>query len=184
LGARLDELRQDVIERLESGMRQSASAALAAQGYEKSEIVYDRRIDLRLEGQDASLSIGTNGVFDPHSLRAAFIDTYRATYGYAPRDVVEAVSIRLEARGKPSSAFDFRSLRNAEEHSRTPECSRSVFVNGSLQEVRVVSRAAVARAHPGPLIIESHDTTIVVPSRASVDATDSGALVVTLSEPA
>jgi N-methylhydantoinase A len=80
LRGRLDDLYGCAVAARRNEMRAAATAALVAQGYSDDTIVFADAIDLRLEGQDAALSISFDA-FDRAALRTAFLAAYREAYG-------------------------------------------------------------------------------------------------------
>lgn len=173
----LSDLTATTVEELASSMRKAAIASLERQGYRASEITVTHEIDLRLQGQDAALSIGINGNFNRELLHRDFIVAYRNTYGYAPTDCVEAVSLRLQAHGHAAKALDFLKLHDAEKAEESGRTERQVYFNGDWRRTPVISRARFSGSMQGPVIIESADTTIVVPPGASIAANVTRTLV-------
>ncbi|MER9170566.1 hydantoinase/oxoprolinase family protein [Mesorhizobium australicum] len=179
--ARLDLLGFEVVERLRREMRAAATVALTRQGYAAETVGFSEAIDLRLEGQDASLSIPFSGAFDAASLRPAFIAAYRDTYGYTPNDAVEAVALRLHAHARISEPLDFSSLKAARTDVGAREERRMVhFTRDAAIETTIVPRASVVSALSGPVIIEGADTTIVIPPGMRVEPNATGSLIATL----
>lgn len=177
--ALLAKLEAERVAQLVAEMRQAACASLVAQGYDAKQIAFSAQIDLRLQGQDAALSIAMADGFEPQRLRVDFIAAYRETYGYAPKDAVEAVALRLESSAAADQPFDFRSLRR-ESPSGAKRGMRPIFFDGAWHETDVMQRADVDAALEGPLVIESADTTIIVPPGADIASRETGTLVVTL----
>ena len=67
---------------------------------------------------------------DRAALRKAFIAAYRDVYGYAPVDAVEAVQLRVLARGCSSHTIDFKLLHAAQCGRDTgPPSLRQVYFN-------------------------------------------------------
>ena len=93
----LDQLSASCVDVLRENMRAAATARLRSLGYDDATLLFSDTIDLRLEGQDAALSIPFHA-FDASALRAAFITAYCETYGYSPTDAVEVVALRLRAQ--------------------------------------------------------------------------------------
>ncbi|MET2832126.1 hydantoinase/oxoprolinase family protein [Mesorhizobium shangrilense] len=179
--ARLDRLDPSQVAALRQEMRVAATEALVAQGYAADTVICTEQIDLRLEGQDASLSIPFSGPFDTASLRPAFIAAYRNTYGYTPIDAVEAVALRLHAQARVSAPLDFTALKAAlTEVDRGEERRMVHFGRITATETPITRREAVTATVAGPVIIEGADTTIVIPPRAWVEPDATGSLVATL----
>ena len=110
LRGRLERLDPCEIAARRAEMRAAALAALAAQGYPAEAVAFAEAVDLRLEGQDAALSIPL-AAFDPEALRPAFLAAYREAYGYTPTDAVEASALRLRAEARTAAPLDFRALK-------------------------------------------------------------------------
>jgi N-methylhydantoinase A len=159
-------------------MRLAATAAMVAQGYAAETVTFSEGIDLRLEGQDASLQIPFSGAFDAALLRPAFITAYRDTYGYAPTDAVEAVALRLQARAHASEPLDFTALKTTHAAVGIGEERRMVcFGRAAATDTPIMRRAAVTGPLTGPVIIQESDTTIVIPPGARVEPDATGSLV-------
>lgn len=179
--ARLDRLDPLQVAALRQEMRLAATAALVAQGYAAETVTFAEQIDLRLDGQDASLSIPFSGVFDSKSLRPAFIAAYNDTYGYTPTDAVETVALRLRAQARVSAPLDFTALRAVlTEVGRGEERRMVHFGRIAAIATPIVRREAMTATVAGPLIIEGADTTIVIPPGAWVEPDATGSLVATL----
>ncbi|QKC85487.1 hydantoinase/oxoprolinase family protein [Mesorhizobium sp. NZP2077] len=179
--ARLDRLDQWRVDALRHEMRLAATAALAAQGYAAATVSISEQVDLRLDGQDASLSIPFSGAFDAASLRTAFIAVYRDTYGYEPTDAIEAVALRLRAEARVSDHLDFTVLKIPRTQSTAGEEKRLVYFERTVTtDTPIIRRESVAATLVGPAIIEGADTTIVIPPGARVEPDATGSLIATL----
>jgi N-methylhydantoinase A len=181
LEGRLDRIDAAQIAALSAQMRRAAEAQLTGQGYAVVAIACSLEIDLRLDGQDAALSIPFER-FDVAALRPAFIAAYRDSYGYTPTDAVEAVALRLHAHAHNSEPLDFRSLKSAAPVTGEQVIDRRAvhFGRGAATDTPVMAREAVDRAIDGPVIIEAPDTTIVIPPGARIEPNATGSLVATL----
>lgn len=167
-------------------LRAEAVAALAEEGYDEDHIDHLFEIDLRFRGQDSELPIplpGTLTEADRDGLRSAFLDAYREMYGYASTDQVESVNIRLRASGISAHTLDFASLQGAQPATAAaaPE-TRRVFFDRTVGwcETPVVQRSGFTGSAEGPIILQSADTTVVVPPGARVAIDALGNLVATL----
>jgi len=181
LAGRLDRVDAAEVVALSAEMQQAAVAQLTTQGYPAASIACSYEIDLRLDGQDAALSIPFDR-FDAAALRPAFIAAYRDSYGYTPTDAVEAVALRLHAHAQNSEPLDFRALKDAGPGDGGASAARREvhFGRSGAQLTPVLRRAAVTGPIDGPVIIEGPDTTIVIPSGARVAPNATGSLVATL----
>ncbi len=181
LEGRLDRIDAAEVAALSAQMRQAAATQLTAEGYEAAAIAFSFEIDLRLDGQDAALSIPFDR-FDAAALRPAFIAAYRDSYGYTPTDAVEAVALRLHAHARATAPLDFRDLRAAApgDGGGGPGMRQVHFGRHGAVLTPVLRREAVSGTIEGPVIIEGPDTTIVIPPGAQVAPNATGSLVATL----
>jgi N-methylhydantoinase A len=107
-------------------------------------------------------------------LRDEFQKTYLETFGYSSDEPLELVNLRLGARGLSADRLDFRRIRLASAAVGGGGGRRMVsFARGQTPiDTPIVARGSMSgRSLDGPLIVESYDTTIVVPpgARASGD---------------
>ena len=181
LRGRLDDLDGCAVAARRDEMRAAATAALVAQGYADDTIVFTDAIDLRLEGQDAALSIAFDA-FDRAALRPAFLAAYREAYGYSPTDTVEAASLRLRAEARTAAPLDFAALKpvRAAASASSGPARPVTFARGGAVLTPVVARDDLRGPVAGPLIIEAPDTTIVIPPGARVAPNGTGGLMATL----
>jgi N-methylhydantoinase A len=166
-----------------AAMRDEALATLTRQGHDAGRIATDFAIDLRYRGQEAALAVPlpcSADTIEADALRAAFLAAYRAMYGYVSRDAIESAAVRLVARaGGP--VLDFAALKRAAGRVLRTETRRPVrFSRAGWTETRILDAAAVTGTAAGPLILESDDSTIVIPPGASVTRDPAGHLVATL----
>ncbi|MDB5506375.1 MAG: 5-oxoprolinase ATP-hydrolyzing [Devosia sp.] len=183
----IEALQPGQLSSLQAEMEEAAFAALARQGYAPDGITLGYEINLRLQGQDAALPIAL--VRDPDQaalavLLPAFIEKYYETYGYRPSDAVEAVSLRLHSQGKSHAALDFLNLRSAESAATGtgPGVRMGCFSGHGWLETTVLRRQDFQGPLAGPLIIESADTTIVIPPGAIASVTATGSILATLEQ--
>ncbi|MFO1142891.1 MAG: hydantoinase/oxoprolinase family protein [Amaricoccus sp.] len=165
-------------------LRAEAVAALGAEGYPPDRVACEFELDLRYRGQDSELQVAlaAGAPFDAAGLREAFLTAYRATYGYASNDEVEVVNLRLRARGLSDRNLDFTALEPERPAAgETDLGTRPVHfsrVSGWV-ETPIAERAALAGTRRGPIILQSPDTTIVVPPGATAALDAAGNVVVT-----
>jgi N-methylhydantoinase A len=158
-----------------------ARAELAGEGYTGEGVRLECQADLRYVGQASELVIPIpGGRFHAEriaELRAAFNREYAATYGYASEDeAIELVNVRVIATGLVSHRLDFRAARVAT--AGPPPSHRSVAFDRKSGPVdtpvwprEAVSAEGVsgpAGGTLGPLIVESYDSTVVIPPGALV----------------
>jgi N-methylhydantoinase A len=168
-------------------MAREALATLAAEGYGAGETRLVFLADLRYEGQGSELTIAVPGSRLGQeglgALRDAFDREYAATYGYATDEELELVNLRVLATGVRPHRLDFRAVHVAGAGEDAPPAVRPVaFSRGAAaRDTPVVRRASVPVAGmAGPAIIESYDSTVVVPPRARVRPDALGNLVMSV----
>ena len=159
-------------------LRRLGETTLAAEGYPPASVEFSLRADCRYLGQSSELTIpvhhDTLDATTLAGLRDEFQKTYRETFGYSSDEPLELVNLRLGARGLSADRLDFRRIRLASAAVGGGGGRRMVsFARGQTPiDTPIVARGSMSgRSLDGPLIVESYDTTIVVPpgARASGD---------------
>ena len=174
------------VARMLAEMRAEAEAALAEEGYSPDRIACEFEFDLRYRGQDSELQVAVveGEPLDPKAIREAFLKVYAATYGYASQDAVEVVNLRLRAIGLSGQALDFKALKSEQLQSDTLSLgSRPIHFSheSGWVETPVVARAALAAPMAGPVVLQSSDTTIIVPPGATAAPDAAGNILVTFA---
>lgn len=184
LNGMLDQLPVDRVNALLKEMRAEAVASLAEEGYSPDQIECGFEADLRFKGQDFELPIPlpeavTEG--DRASLRAAFREAYKGIYGYASDDGVEIVNIRLNAGGNSGNRLSFKP--HAPDSAPAEAATRKIYHSRThgWVDTPIYERSTFKGGVAGPLIIQSPDTTIVIPPRATADLDAFGNVVATLA---
>ncbi len=144
-----------------------ALASLAADGV-ASELATVRRVaELRYSGQAFELAVPIPpGTPDTAAMIAAFDAEHERTYGHAsPGDPTDLVSLKVLAR---SSAYADAAVLSRIVEQRRPggEVTRKAYFGAAAGqcETVVLGRDALGRMERGgPLIVEGHDATVVVP---------------------
>ena len=167
-----------------------ARAALGEEGYSGSNVRLTGFADLRYAGQASELTIPlpANSLDDLAALRDAFQREYAVTYGYASDEDLELVNVRCVAIGMREHRLDFRAVTVQADRARSaadaPVAARRRLVHftrgAAAIDTPVVARATIGeRATPGPLIVESYDSTVVVSPGATIARDGFGNLVIT-----
>jgi N-methylhydantoinase A len=163
-------------------IRREALATLAAEGYAPAQVRLEAQADLRYAGQASELTIPlpADGIDKVDALRDAFQREYAATYGYASDEDLELVNVRCVATGVREHRLDFRAVSVAGDPA-APGRRAVHFTRGApAVDTPVVGRESItAEPTAGPLIVESYDSTVVVPPAASVARDPFGNLVIT-----
>jgi N-methylhydantoinase A len=183
--ARLATLALDAVNAALGDLAAEARAVLRAEGYEDAAVALELQADLRYVGQGSELTIPLPGtVVGPTSvaaLRQAFRKEYAATYGHAPDEDLELVNVRLIATGARAGRLRLDRLRVPSRASAGPGRRPVTFERGAPpRDTPVYRREDVGPASlAGPAIVESYDSTVVVPPGWIMAADDRGNLVLT-----
>lgn len=182
---RLDRVPPQALQRIADELRSNGLVTLAAEGYSQEAVSFELKADLRYVGQSSELSIRLRGdsldaeVLD--ALRADFQSVYANTFGYSSEEPLELVNLRLTARGHRPNRLAFGNVRLEESAVAGLHGMRRISFerDAPLVETPVVARGEVGqRFRDGPLIVESYDTTAVVPPGARARADEIGNLIV------
>ncbi|MEX3815333.1 hydantoinase/oxoprolinase family protein [Paraburkholderia sp. BR13439] len=182
----LDTFDVDALAQHVSSMREEAAKALAGEGYSADRIQYVFELDMRFRGQDYEIPVEIPEKFDEagrEQLRSGFRDAYTAMYGYASNDAIECANVRLLARGIATKTLDFRDIRSAaNKETQQQRSSRRVYFNreSGWVDTPVVPRALLDKEIVGPVILESSDTTIVIPPGWRVSTDKVGSVIASL----
>lgn len=171
----------------QDAMALEGRAALANEGYNENAVQLRHAADVRYTGQSSQLTVQMPpGPFDAATLHAAFERLYRDTFGYvAEGESVELVNLRLSAIGTATSRLNFGGLQLHASALAGETGKRLVsFGRGEPRvEARLLSRAAVDQGPiAGPAIIESYDTTIVVPPGCTARAAGAGCIAIEMED--
>lgn len=157
---------------------------LAEEGYRDAAVDLCFAADLRYVGQSSELTIPFDAAEATasglSSMSERFYREYRATYGYATDEAVEIAALRLTAVGR-APRLEFRSAVVDAAATQGMSGTRMVSFERGKPAVatRLIARGDVTDTpQPGPVIIESYDTTIVVPPGAAYHADEIGNVVI------
>ncbi|BAO90180.1 hydantoinase/oxoprolinase family protein [Caballeronia cordobensis] len=182
----LDTLDIDALADVVAEMRADARKALADEGYSADRIEYVFDLDMRFKGQDYEIPVripDTLGESAREALRTGFRDAYAAIYGYASSDAIECANVRLLARGVATSTLDFNDIRSAKSAGSNEEKStRRVYFDRKTGwvDTPIVPRSKLDKPLDGPVILESSDTTIVIPPGWRVSTDKVGSVIASL----
>jgi N-methylhydantoinase A len=175
------------IEPVVAELKSEGGKMLAREGYTGRSAQLALRADLRYVGQSSELTVAfPDGRYSQKSrekLYAAFQQAYLTTFGYRNEEPLELVNIRLAARGIRRNRLGFKNLTAVESGTADAAGRRKVSFtrNGALPDTPIVPRTAVTtKRRRGPVIIESYDTTIVVPPDATCHSDARGSIIIEL----
>ncbi|OZI67779.1 hydantoinase/oxoprolinase family protein [Bordetella genomosp. 4] len=173
-------------------LRTQGLSVLAQEGYSKDAVEMAVSLDLRYLGQSSELTIALRSPAEQAIDDAAitqlvedFGDQYRQTFGYGNDEPLELVNIRLSAYGRSDQRLKFNEIRVDASALQGVSGTRQVSFERDQPpyETRLVPRSAI-KEEPwhGPLVIESYDTTIVVPPGASAHADKIGNIIIDIAQ--
>lgn len=169
-------------------LRRLGEVTLATEGYPPSSAAFALRADLRYLGQSSELTIPVRGdTLDAvaiAALREDFQRAYHETFGYSSDEPLELVNLRLAARGLRDDRLDFRRVRLGADAVGGSAGRRPVsFERGAAPvDTPVLARGdLVGRTVDGPAIVESYDTTVIVPPGARATGDAIGNLVIEIA---
>lgn len=170
---------------IRAALRQEAAARMRQEGFAPEESELHFSLDLRFVGQDSAIPVPLPDKLGPdcrEELRRGFIARYERLYQYASSDEVESTSIRLLARGLRRNKLDFGALNLPARKSAGAAGARQVHFGAAhgWGATPVLARDAFGGKQAGPVIIESDDSTVVIPPGITVSADKSGNLLAEL----
>ncbi|KAF0104155.1 MAG: N-methylhydantoinase A [Rhodospirillaceae bacterium] len=177
------------IDRAWTTMAEQADGQLAAEGFTGAGARLKRSAALHYKGQSYELTVPVpDGPIDARMvthLEEAFGQEHERTYGHraGPDEPVELVAIQLVGAGLREGSSVPRNVRPSRVEVKGQQTSRRAWFGDKhgWRDTPVVSRADLADAMNGPLIIDEYDTTCVVPPGARAERDGAGNIVITLA---
>jgi N-methylhydantoinase A len=183
--------RQDHLSAIAAELSRQGREVLASEGYADAAVAIVVSADLRYLGQSSELTVPMQGAtFDESALRtlaADFDEVYARTFGYSSDEPLELVNLRVSAYGRSGQRLDFGRCQVDATALQGESGTRMVSFapDQPPRETRLAPRSALgAESLHGPLIIESYDTTIVVPPHCSAHADNVGNIIIDLHQEA
>ena len=166
-------------------LEHEGQALIASQGVDPRETMLLRAVDMRYLGQEYTVSVAAPASLHEtnlQELRRSFDAAYDRRYGHSDPGVrAQIVNIRLAAIGLVSKPDLSRLSRAAQETARPAE-HRLVYFGSAATgiETPVLQRSALAvnQVMKGPLIVEEHASTTVVPPGDHIEVASNGCLVI------
>lgn len=177
------------LDRIAQALGDQGYTVLASEGYAADAATIVLAADLRYLGQSSELTVTLpSDRFDDQAiaqLSADFNKLYHQTFGYSSDEPLELVNLRVAARGRSGHRLDFATCQVDATALQGQTGSRMVSfeLGDTPRATRVMPRAALTLTpEQGPLIIESYDTTIVVPPHCSAHADEIGNIIIDLEQ--
>lgn len=163
-----------------------AVSSLLGEGVDHDRISLIRRLDMRYQGQEHTLTVTLPDHASPSpdghlaALRKRFEDTYRARYGHSNPDAsLETVNLRLTALGdvgRPLLQANYRPDHPSDVPSKTTPV---LFATGSYPTARFHREYLMPGcAIEGPAIVEEATATTVIPPEGSATIDRYGCLII------
>lgn len=176
-----------------AALRAQAEAALGEENFTADQKNLAFSLELRFEGQDSELPILLPDDMNTVTLswlHRSFLEAYEALYQYVAEGAVEVVNLRLLARGIRAGKLDFSKLVMTDGgEAIAPATQRKVYFGQEKAwfDTTVIDRRAFdgtgtgTGTGVGPMILESADSTIVVPPGGRITGDAMGNLQIDLS---
>jgi N-methylhydantoinase A len=166
-------------------LKSEAAHRMTEEGFAADQVEMEVTLDLRFLGQDSAIAVPLPDVMSGDiqaDLRRDFLERYRKLYHYASSDELESTSLRLNARGVRRSKLDFTRLGLQPRKAAAAQTSRKARFSrdGDWHDVPVIARDALTGPLHGPVLIESEDSTVVIPPGIAVAADAQGNLSATV----
>lgn len=163
---------EETYDRLESRVLADTAAPDRAQ--------IERAVDCRYVGQSFELSVPIEA-FEPAAVADQFTSQYAAAYGYTLDENIEAVTLRVTAT-VPGETPDPTHV--AQSGPAVRETRSAYFPAYGEREATVYDRARLAAGDTidGPAILESTDSTTVLPPESEGTVTESGSVEIVVDQ--
>jgi N-methylhydantoinase A len=160
---------------------------LEAQGYTAAQAQVQVVLDMRYKGQSYELQVHGCTLRTPADVAeaiAAFHRVHETAYGYSnAKRVVQVINVRVTASIPSSYKAKAQAGQNGLAAAPKAAASREVLFDGMTEPlktpVRWRSSLSPKEAFEGPAIIESMDSTVLVPTGAKVRVDGIGNLIIT-----
>jgi N-methylhydantoinase A len=149
-----------------------------------AEVIIERRLDIRYQGQAFELSIDVKGVPDLAAASRHFDEEHEATYGHRlpAEHQKQIVTLRVVARALPAVPPRLDAAKLLLGSAKRASGRRHVYFGGNdYVETDVIGRAELTgEPRSGPMIIEEYEGTAVVPPDGRVHLDEHGNVVIDL----
>jgi N-methylhydantoinase A len=135
------------------------------EGIAENDISYQRSADMRYTGQEYTINVLISAAIDLSTTKSDFHASYQLRYGHSnPAAPVEFVNLRVAALGAVDKFAQSNDVPGTDGEIAAPGERNTVF-NGVEHKTPVLSRDSLRAGFSsrGPIIIEEHSATTVVP---------------------
>lgn len=181
----LDTSDSSFVEQAVNELLSQGNAVLASEGYTGAMVDASVSVDLRYVGQSSELTVPLTGQFGAQEtmarLREDFATLYDNTFGYSSDEPLELVNVRVMVSGRSAQRLEFSGIKVDASALAGLSGTRKVSFDPDSppRDTPIIPRSAMnATPRTGPVIIESYDTTIIVPPDAAAWADSVGNIVI------
>ncbi|TCT10486.1 hydantoinase/oxoprolinase family protein [Paralcaligenes ureilyticus] len=185
----LDSISSSLVQKAVDDLLAQGKSVLAAEGYDAASVDTTVSMDLRYLGQSSELTVPLAGQLGEKQTIARlvgdFSELYERTFGYRSDEPLELVNVRVQVYGRSDQRLDFSRIQVDASALSGLSGSRKVSFDPDFPpcDTELISRGEMnAARRQGPVIIESYDTTIVVPPGASAWADAVGNIVIDIDQ--
>lgn len=180
IGTELETLDPEKLERSKKQLLEAAVAKMVAEGAMPEQLGFDFELDLRFVEQDGTLSVAAPApgeAFKADALKEDFLAAYRAVYGYASADAVEAVNLRLTCFVR--EAVQTAAVRKAAAGRGQIRSVRPIYFGPDFgwQDTPVYTLGNQPKSISGPAIVSTNDSTIAIAPDFQLETDEAGFLV-------
>jgi N-methylhydantoinase A len=182
----LEEYPPGALDRTFGLLEDEARESLRSQDVDDKDIVLERQLDLRYDGQEHSLPLAVDGEPEHATLRRAFEAEHERRYGHVMDSAVQVLAVRVRGSARPR-AVEFSRLAPARDSvARALRGSRRAwcFARRETVDFEVYDRGRLGAGDRlrGPAIVDEGTSTTIVMSDQVVEVDDFGQLLLTREE--
>ena len=174
----LDTVSQKTISTALESLKKTVSSSLDSQfATNDDRVTISHTAALRYRGQSFELPVSLPESFDRSRIADRFHAAHERTHGYRLSDPIEIVTLQSTVVGRRDS------VEISYDPAGDPFCgTRSVYFDGQFYETEIYRRNAVSMETDitGPAVIESAETTIVIPPNWSGQLLTDGTIVLSM----
>jgi N-methylhydantoinase A len=161
----VDSARQSDLEAIFAALESEGKESVLKEGIAENDISYQRSADMRYTGQEYTINVLISAAIDLSTTKSDFHASYQLRYGHSnPAAPVEFVNLRVAALGAVDKFAQSNDVPGTDGEIAAPGERNTVF-NGVEHKTPVLSRDSLRAGFNsrGPIIIEEHSATTVVP---------------------
>jgi len=175
----VDSARQSELEAIFASLESEGKESVLKEGIAENDISYQRSADMRYTGQEYTINVLISAAIDLSTTKSDFHASYQLRYGHSnPAAPVEFVNLRVAALGAVNKFAQSNDLPGTDGEIAAPGARKTVF-SGVEHKTSVLSRDSLCAgfSSAGPIIIEEHSATTVVPPDWLVEVDAQGNLL-------